>query len=140
MKKRFLIIFLLAFFITTVQASEWKEYNTKSYIDVSSIEKLDNESFKKNDLIYSFWIKMLNDKSPYFIDLEKNYNKKIWYSMDKLLINCKNKTIAVKSSIFYDLKGYSIDSYDISNQILLRWNSIAPDSRGEALYYGICSP
>ena len=97
----------------------------KNYIDVSSI------TWHKDTV--SFWIKSLNPGTwkPF-------KNKKIWYSKDYIAVDCKEKKFAIKSSLFYDLQGGVIDSYDVNYDSILDWNRIVPDTNGDILYQAFC--
>ena len=112
-----------------VLAAEWKQIEEKSYIDIASIQEYndpssyDKKRYNRNEK--EFWIKSLNDKSSYFTDYEKTYNKKVWYIILKYIVDCNNKTIATKSGAIYDTNGNLIDSYDVEH-ILLNRNDIIP--------------
>lgn len=138
MKKILVLLFLLSFALP-VCAANWKQIAEKEYVDLDSIEKYTDVYNSRNNNIYSFWIKSLNDKTSFFTDYEKSYNKKIWYKMTRNLIDCKNKTITLKSITIYDLKRQVIDTYEVPDYAI-KWNSIIPDSVGEGYYYGVCQP
>ncbi len=138
MKKCFLLP-LLVLFVLPVSATTWEQIDTKRYIDLDSIEKYNDKYDSRKSEIYSFWIKSLNDESQYFTDFEKDYNKKVWYTMTRNLINCDNKTITPKAIIFYDLSHRVIKNFELP-AYSLEWHSIIPDSIGEDYYYGICKP
>ena len=132
------IMILLAY---PVLAAEWKQIEEKSYIDIASIQEYndpssyDKKRYNRNEK--EFWIKSLNDKSSYFTDYEKTYNKKVWYIILKYIVDCNNKTIATKSGAIYDTNGNLIDSYDVEH-ILLNRNDIIPETRGENRYNIVC--
>lgn len=128
---------MLFVLILPVQAANWKQIDAKEYVDLDSIEKYNYAYSIRNDDIYSFWIKNLNDKGPDFINFEKRYNKKIWYLMTRYLVDCKNKTIATKVSVIYNLSAQVIDSYE-KPDYSIEWASIIPESIGESYYYGVC--
>ncbi len=135
-KKILLLLLLLAL---PVYASTWKQVSEKTYIDIENIERYKNKHNFDNAVIYSFWIKSLNDKSQFFLDDEKNYNKKVWYKMVKMLVNCSDKSLAAKSFAIYDIKGQAIDLYEASDYEI-QWSSIIPETMGELYYNGICLP
>lgn len=142
MKKRLFILFILTLMVHSVFAADWEQIEDKSYIDISSIKDYNDpytyikEQYNRNEK--EFWIKSLNDKSSYFTDYEKTYNKKIWYRISKNIIDCNNKTIATKSSAIYDINGKIIDSYDVEH-ILLNRHDIVPETRAEDWYNIICN-
>lgn len=138
MKKILVLLFFLLFTLP-VCAANWKQIDDKKYVDLDSIEKYTDRYDSRKNEIYSFWIKSLNDKSSLFTDLEKQYNKKIWYQMTRNLVDCKNKTISLKSITTYDLNGYTIETFETPDYSI-KWTSIVPDSIGEGYYYGICQP
>ena len=137
--KKILVLLLLLLFTLPNYAANWKQTYEKEYVDLDSIEKYIDVYNSRNNNIYSFWIKSLNDKNSYFTDFEKQYNKKIWFIKTRNLIDCKNKMISVKALIIYDDKGQSIHNYEAS-EYSIKWNSIVPDSIGEDYYYEVCNP
>ena len=135
MKKILLFLIMLAL---PVYAVNWKPVAEKQYIDLDSIEIYGSKYQTQNNEIYSFWIKALNNKSPGFIEMEKVYNKKVWYSLNKYLIDCRDKTIATKSVALYDLDRHPINILEVPNYSI-QWDSIVPESAGKSYYYIICS-
>ena len=133
MKKFFVLLGLLLFFVTPVFSATWVQIGNKLYIDRDSISTYidDKNITHKEQKIY--WRKDLNDGSNVFRDAEKRYNKKIGYLMFQGIVNLSNKTSCSKTIIFYDIKGNVIDSYTFSDN-LLNWNRIVPDTLGEFLY------
>ena len=125
MKKNIYLVLFVIVSIVPVFAADWKEIYPKNYIDVSSI------TWHKDTV--SFWIKSLNPGTwkPF-------KNKKIWYSKDYIAVDCKEKKFAIKSSLFYDLQGGVIDSYDVNYDSILDWNRIVPDTNGDILYQAFC--
>ncbi len=138
-KKISLLIFFMLTFSYAAQAVTWQQYDEKKYIDLDSIEKYSGVHSLNNNSIYSFWTKILNNKNQVFLDDEKFYNKKIWYKMARTLIDCKNKTLAIKSYAIYDLKGQIIDAHEVP-EYQIQWSSIIPETLGELYYNGICLP
>ena len=134
------ILLILVFVIALpVCASSWKQIDEKQYVDIDSIELYEDKYASNNGIKYSFWIKSLNNKSKAFLDDEKYYNKKIWYKMVRMLVDCKNKTLAIKAFAIYGLKGQVLDGYEVP-EYEIQWTSIIPDSVGENYYYGVCLP
>lgn len=133
MKKFFVLLGLLLFFVTPVFSATWVQITEKSYIDKDSISTFvdDYNIEHKGQIIY--WRKDLNDGSEYFKNIEKQYKKKIWYVMCQGIVNTNNKTLACKTVIFYDLKGQSIETSTMPD-VLLEYIRIVPNSFGELLY------
>lgn len=135
MKKKFCVLFIISCLILPVFAAEWKQIAEKDYIDISSVKEFnDGDTYSKkryNRNEKEFWIKQLNDKSSYFTNFEKNYNKKVWYTMSKMIVDCNNKTLATKSFLIYDTNGKVIDQYEEEYDSLLKRNQIIPETKGE---------
>ena len=134
MKKNIIIIFLL-FTMLPAFASDWVQISEKDYMDLSSINEYNAIGLYADDVLYSVWIKNLNDKSEFWTNLEKMLNKKLWYSMSQHVVNCSRREIATKHSALYDTKNNSI--YD--KELYLEWGSVVPDTNGEYLYSLVCS-
>lgn len=134
MKKNIIIIFLL-FIMLPAFASDWVQISEKDYMDLSSINEYNAIGLYADDVLYSVWIKNLNDKSEFWTNLEKMLNKKLWYSMSQHVVNCSRREIATKHSALYDTKNNSI--YD--KELYLEWGSVVPDTNGEYLYSLVCS-
>ena len=75
MKKFFVLLGLLLFFVTPVFSATWIQITEKSYIDKDSISTFvdDYNIEHKGQIIY--WRKDLNDGSEYFKNIEKQYKK-----------------------------------------------------------------
>jgi hypothetical protein len=116
-------------------ASDWVQISEKDYMDLSSINEHNTIGLYADDVLYSVWIKNLNDKSEFWTNLEKMLNKKLWYSMSQHVVNCSRREIATKHSALYDTKNNSI--YD--KELYLEWGSVVPDTNGEYLYSLVCS-
>lgn len=137
MKK--ILISLCLFLFLPAQATTWVQYDNKKYIDKDSLQ------YYVDDLGYikynqkTFWTKNLNDGSKYFKEVEKILKNKIWYVLDKQIINYANNTITYKSSTYYDTKGNVIKSLT-NEDILLKWHPIVPDSNGAFIYELVSHP
>ncbi len=138
MKKLFLIAVLLIFINSDITfASNWKQIDNGLFMDTDSITTyIDKLGFKQTD-IRSYWTKELNDNGAYFTNYEKEYNKKISYTMTRALINCKQRKVAPKAVVIYDTEGNFIKKFNFP---IYRssWNNIIPDSRGDLFYNILC--
>lgn len=123
MKKFSLVIFIIVS-IVPVFAADWKEIYPKNYIDVSSITW--------DRYVVSFWTKSLNPG-----DVKPINNKKVWYRNYYIALNCKEKKLAFKSIVYYDLQGKVIDSIDVDD-LLLQWHNVVPDTTGDLFYQSFC--
>lgn len=138
MKKILLVFGIMIFLLQPVFGVNWTQMSNKRYIDLDSVQKF-NDSYDYNFNKYIFWEKYLNDKSNIFTNAKKLYGKKIWYSLNYIIINCENKTITVKSYTDYDLSGNVLGS-NTYQDILLNWDPIAPETIGDDYYNFICKP
>lgn len=116
--KKFLLLLALLLMSMPAYATYWYEFAEKSYIDLDSVKKHNNIGFA--------WVKLLNNG-----DIEPINNKKVWYSMNTVYADLKNKKTAIKDIYFYDLENKKVD--DISFETL-DWSIIVPDSKGEKVY------
>lgn len=133
MLKKFIAYFLTFFcFVPSVFATTWVEIDKKLYIDTDSIEYTKNY-LNQNEV--TFWVKSLNNGSNMFKDLEQKYKKKVWYSMNRYVINCDVKEIGLSDAVDYDLKRYPIKTYYFGKSFL---SAIIPDSFGEYYYNLVC--
>lgn len=139
MKKLFLICTIMFFAIQPVFSANWKQFIEKSYIDIDSIKPNIDILGEPIPSEYTYWTKELNDGREYFTDMEKYYNKKVWYVLNKEFVNCNKKTMGLQARIIYDLKAQPINSLEISSYEQ-KANSVVPDSVGELLYNIICAP
>ena len=124
MKKFIFLILIILVSVLPVFAADWKEVCPKNYIDISSITR-------NNDVV-KFWTKLLNTGEWAPIN-----NKKIWYTKDYVLLNCREKKMAIQTVVYYDLKENAIDYLNVDD-VLLQWNNIVPDTTGDLLYQGAC--
>ena len=125
MKKFISIVFFTLISFLPVYAADWKEIQTKTYIDASSV------TWKKDTV--SFWMKSLNPGTWSLVN-----NKKVWYVKDYILIDCKEKKLAYQSSIYYDMKGQLIKSVDVEYESLLEWQRVVPETNGDVWYQTFC--
>ena len=116
-------------------AADWIQIYEKQYLDASSLAPYSYNLNFDNDRLYSIWSKNLNDGTQSWQLLEKYSGKKAWYSKTLWVVNCSKKEIAVKSTVWYDLKEDVIDSY---NSNYLDWKSITPETVGEGIYTDVC--
>lgn len=124
MKKIIFLMLIIFVSMLPVFAADWKEVCPKNYIDISSITR-------NNDVV-KFWTKLLNTGEWAPIN-----NKKIWYTKDYVLLNCREKKMTIQTVVYYDLKENAIDYLNVDD-VLLQWNNIVPDTIGDLLYQGVC--
>lgn len=136
MKK--IIILLLTIFLSNSisNATCWEQFSDKMFIDTDSIEYYIDDYGKIHPEQYTFWIKYLNDGNSFFTNAEKILHKKVWYMLSKTIVNTQTKRVAEKSSFIYDLKHQLIHRTEILD-CYIEWQSIAPQTNGEELYYMI---
>lgn len=130
MKKIFLLFLLLCFCLPT-WAANWVEIGYKQYVDTSSIKRQYKYGYNsKYSPNFSYaWIKTLNQEPT-----KKLKNKKIWFSQDYFVFDCESKRIKIEDSVFYDLDGNVIESYNVPTE----WERVIPDSKGEQLFNAMC--
>jgi hypothetical protein len=94
---RKLIVVLSLMLFSYARATDWFEIMDKIYLDLDTIE------FQQRKKQVTFWLKALNK------DRELEFEgKKIWFTVDKYTIDCKNKTLQDKAFYIYDMKGSEI--------------------------------
>ncbi len=125
MKKFISIVFFTLISFLPAYAADWKEIQPKTYIDASSV------TWKKDTV--SFWMKSLNPGTWSPVN-----NKKVWYVKDYIFIDCKEKKLAYQSSIYYDMKGQLINSFDVEYESLLEWQRVVPETNGDVWYQTFC--
>jgi len=130
--KKFLIICLLIFnLVLPCFAKNWMQVGNKSYMDTDSIEQYIDDHGNKQENQYCFWVKHLNNGDEYFKKIEKTYNKKVHYMLSKIIVDTYKNRLATKCSIVYDINGSSLFSNE-QLDFMLEWQSIVPDTVGEA--------
>lgn len=140
-----LSLFLVFFVIlcmqlsVTVFAIEWREVFPKTYIDVGSINQIQDFETVMYPNRYHFWEKRLNDKSDVFTILESKSGKKIWYSLAHYFVDCHRSMFAVPEIVSYDLENKSILDANIS-EYPARWFGIPPGTVVDYYYKSICKP
>lgn len=136
MKKNLFLVFTALLTITlSVFAADWVQIYEKIYLDASSLSSYNYYANYNNDKLYSIWGKMLNDGKQNWKVLENYSGKKAWYNKTQWIVNCSKNEIAVKSTVWYDLKEDIIGNYD-SNY--LDWKSVTPETVGEGIYHTVC--
>ena len=128
-------LFLISFSILPVFAINWVECANKIYIDIDNIEPSYDELGNKINGEYSYWLKILNDKSEPFKNSEQLLNKKIWYSLQHTNISCNTKTTSLEEFIYYDLNNNPIYS---ETNFLKERNAIVPGSVADFIYQNVC--
>ena len=136
MKKIIILLLIVLINLSPAYAAKWYKVTDKYYVDLNSPQRY-YDPLLYNSISYTFWNKALNNKYAEFINIEKRYNKKVWYKLEKTIINCTTSSYAIKSSIYYDLKNKVIYSQENSNYMLM-WNSIPPDTIISWHYDWIC--
>lgn len=121
-------ILSLGILILPVSAAKWVEFDTKAYIDVSSIRET-GECRGYKHKCYSLWTKYLNQGT----ENDKKF-KDLWYYKNRLLIDCSDRKLIVVDVITYDTKNEAI-AQDINNYSIY---PIVPESRGELVYNYVC--
>ena len=136
MKNFIVLLFLLTFSMLQVQAANWIQVDDKMYMDVDSIEYFVSDGqYNQRNNQYSFWVKSLNDGSDNYKQLEKHFNKKVWYSLSKYVVDINTQKIAQKTSVLYAVnEKQPLDSYEEQFDTLLRWQTIVPNSVGELMF------
>lgn len=131
MKKLIVLLSLLTITLP-VFASNWVQLDStgKNFVDISSLQK-EHEYGRYN--LYSIWVKFLNDGSDYYKTAEQIYNKKIWYDMNKIIVDCKENDFTIETSTFYD-----IDRNAILTRKYYRWDAIIPESTADIVKQYIC--
>ncbi|MBR6297689.1 MAG: hypothetical protein IKR34_00430 [Candidatus Gastranaerophilales bacterium] len=131
-KNLFFALFTLLFTINFVMAADWIQIGEKLYLDASSWSQYD---YYGKDGFYSIWTKSLNNGDKYWKEVEGIFGKKLWYEKILYVFNCAKKEMAIKSSVYYDLKDNVVNSNENS---ILEWHSIVPESIGELKYMHAC--
>lgn len=134
------IVFLIVAIVVTfapVFARNWVEVAKKVYIDADSVEPYIDEFNRQKPSEYIYWSKNLNNGSPSYKDWEKNYNKKVWYTLNREIVSCSQKTLTLKVMVIYDLKNNPIDSIEVPSYAM-QPSSVVPDSIGELILNSIC--
>ena len=136
MKNFIVLLFLLTFSMLQVQAANWIQVDDKMYMDVDSIEYFVSDGqYNQRNNQYSFWVKSLNDGSDNYKQLEKHFNKKVWYSLSKYVVDINTQKIAQKTSVLYAVnEKQPLDSYEEQFDTLLCWQTIVPNSVGELMF------
>ena len=114
------------------KAAEWwwisDNENAIMFVDKSSIHELE----LNNRRLISGWIQIQNRNNDHLVD--KKYYK---YSMGMNYSDCNSKELTTKSSVFYEQNG-SVVSSSTTNDILLKFEPVIPDTFGEAQLKFIC--
>jgi len=125
MNKKFsLILFFMFLLCNNCFAARWAEIGHKQYLDFDSIE-LDG-------FIVTAWFKDLN---PGNWDLY--YGNKVYYLLQRVAIDCRNKKVGLRSAAYYGLKNNLLSPF-VPDQY--GWTSVIPDSMGEYKYKIMCKP
>ena len=115
----------------SVFAADWKQYDTKSYVDVSSIKELKTG-------LYAVWYKNLNNNSPEFKKYEQKYNKKISHIIHKAALDCLYDSINPSAIVIYGTDSDVVYRKDYSSKERSDYY-IVPDTDEEKLFKYVCS-
>ena len=121
-----------------VFAADWVQIDEKTYLDSSSVHQYQYSLDNRNDRIYSVWLKLLNDGTQIWKEIENDAGKKIWYSLDLDVLNelIKNQIFWQKWRFLYvvlhgfpsphnpEVVGSSPSPATISTQTDFRFDSI----------------
>lgn len=120
MKKFIILLSLLTITLPTF-AANWIQVDIqgKAFMDINSIHK-EHEYGRYN--LYSIWVKFLNDGGDYYKSAEQIYNKKIWFEMTKIIIDCNENDFTMETGTFYDIDKNPIRTRKYSS----RWEAIIP--------------
>lgn len=134
-KKLILLVLILLISALPIRAnSNWVQIADKVYIDINSIRK-EGDSEKK----ISFWHKWLNDKSQVFQMHENIFpDRKAWYVLKQVIIDCENKEATTKSFYVYDINN-EVVFQDTIPEYSWEWMSIPPDSFLNFCYNFVCN-
>jgi hypothetical protein len=116
--KKVLVLLAMFGFALQANATYWYEFAHKSYVDLDSLKKSKDMAF--------IWVKLLNEG-----DVAPIENQKIWYTLNTMYVDLKNKKTALKEIYYYDLSHNKVDSYNVEQ---LQWDTIVPESRADFLY------
>ena len=141
--KKIIIIFAVLLFVSNITlANNWQQVDDNHYIDTDSIEYYVDSYGKKDYNKYSFWVQNINNDDKTWKETENSLKKlgekrKPAYTNNRVLIDCRQKTITIKAFATYAEDGKVIDSYEIKD-LHLDWKSIVPNSIGEGYYNNTC--
>ena len=139
-KMRYLLIaltFLLCFSVR-LYAATWVQLDDDNFIDKDSIKRYANDRSELQLNKKIVWMKLLNTNNVYE-PFEKDYKKKVAFSLSQLIFDLSRNQIATKSITLYDQNGASIYSHT-SRDYELKWEAIIPNSKGEYWAYLIKKP
>ncbi len=134
MKKLLISILLSSITLLPTLAANWAQIDAqgKNFVDTSSLRK--EQDYNRN-YVYSLWFKYLNNGDEYYTNIEKSYNKKVWYQLQKVSYDCKNKEFRIDTTSYYDLHGRIIITQKGYNY---NWNAVLPDSLSDTIYKEVC--
>lgn len=133
-----LVIGLIISILPTFAVSNWVQIDNNTYIDTNSLRK-ENYSNSNYNSYYSIWLKKFNDDSKSFKAIDSYYQSKVWYMLYQHYIDCNNKRTAVKSIIFYDLGGNSLENSINIKDYNLEFSNVAPGTLAEFEYNYVCT-
>ena len=134
--KKILLIALICTIIFPAFAENYIQIANNSYIDNDTIMPYIGKYEPAGSGKISFWIKNKNDKSASFDYLEKSLKKEVSYQTINFVTDCRNKQIATKSILAYDMSGDIISDYSAPS---LQFTNIEQNSKEEVYYSYVCA-
>lgn len=111
-------------------AANWTKITDKIYLDVSGIMPV-----PKQNSVYSFWTKELNDGNQDFLLAEQSYSQKIWYDLVNYSVDCSSRKIKMNDVLVYGLRNNLIATDSSLNDT---WHTVPPDSIVEDYLELVC--
>ena len=138
MKKFLIALIIIIPGIIPVLASDWVGWDGLLF-DNDSISKYGNYPYNSQD-VYSIWIQYEYENLKYGKTITAKWQQlypTMKTSKFQYLVNCDNKTIALKHVVHYDSELNSLDSMQYDD-MKLDWQTIIPDSQGDMWYMLVC--
>lgn len=120
MKKIIFSLFLILSLAAPCFAVNWYWIGTSSTNEYNYY--IDNDSVQKNMQYAVVWVKITNPDAS--------------FTMDKIALSHDNRTYIITNSFDYNSDGSLINSYDFSYR-RGHWNTIAPGSMIESVFYSV---
>lgn len=133
----FKILFIFIFAKIPVFATNWVEIQPGMYIETDSISEY-KSIYTYNDKLYSFWTKYYKNNELHWKYYSNIAGKNILYGVGMQIVNCNQKTAALKTTIFYDENNVPIKREETSDQ-QLKWKHLAPQTLGYDMWELLCT-